>query len=267
MATYTLHINSLTDRQPGESTAKWMTYLATPLDIPNGQGARVALVSAEIPNTAYQFSPGESILWYIKDGTALKSLQIDTARYYEKVNDVVDTLNSELLKGGETDLTFSFDETTKKIHATNAGTGNHSFRIVSDYEFEGKALGQDLYNHANRKLGFTGDLRDAGTVPPFATLTAQSIPRVIRTQCFYLACEEIDNTALTPSPYRHPRILAKIPVSSNFGGVNLYVREQPQFYELVESSIEHFTFTLLDDQLNEIDINGLPITLTLRIQL
>lgn len=269
-------INSATDRQPHESTSKWTTYFDNPIEVSND--SMIGISDIQIPYTCYQFTEGNSILWVATNSTTPEEetaygLHIPFTRIYETVQDVVDELN-KALQYYNLPLEFSVINSKIALKNTHAST---SFRVISSeiYEptFAGTlnslgvlySPGSRLFNEANQKLGYIGDLRNTN-IPPSTTYIPAGLPRIIRTNCFYLQTQICEFRNVVANVNKNPNILAKIPLTGNFGTlINLNV-ENPVYVKIADNSIDFIYCKILDEDYNEVDLNGAPVTITFEIK-
>jgi hypothetical protein len=159
-------------------------------------------------------------------------------------------------------LVFTYDSNSGRLTLTN----NEAvpIRLVGSYRYLEAAA-----NNAANKLGFIQDLTTT-SIAAGASLQATGVLRLIRTNCYYLVCDEVGARVAqgqVPSQYEQPKILAKIP-AANFGTLSQIRNGSSLFYDTpFGQDIAKLTFKLLDDQLYPISLNGCPITFTLRIDI
>lgn len=274
-----IFVNSNTDRQPTDSTNKFSVYFNNPIELPNQ--SKIGLKSIQLPYTCTQFKESNSILWVARRPQFSQNIEIATAihidytKFYDTINDVVTELNAQttLLS-----LPLTFSIINNKIALKN-NSEHTKFRVVSSQIFEPTFKGSvfsngidynphdkafPLFNQANEKLGFIGDLRNT-SIPIGTTYISAGLPRIIRTNCFYLETNIIDYENTLGNPYKQPNIMAKVPTLNNFGSLICMNWEDPNYYKISDNSIDFISFNVLDEDLEEVDLNGAPVTLTLEI--
>lgn len=281
-----IFINSNTDSQPQDTSHKFSVYFSNPIELPTNHN-KIAVKQVEIPNTAHQFKESNSMLWIATYDQMVNvhmayGVYIDPTKFYNSLDDVVAQMNGSQNKSFLTQygLDVTFSVVNNKIAITNnASSTVDNVRVMSSNVYEPtyngtlrtvfgdyfNVNGTPVFNEANGKLGFTGDLRTA-TIGKGQTYIAQSLPRLIRTNCFYLSTNITDNINTTGNPYKQPNILAKVPVTSNFGSLISFTEEQPDFFRISDNSIDFINFSILDDDLEECDLNNAPVTITLEIR-
>lgn len=267
-----LYINSQVDRQPTDTTSKWTTYLAYPFEIAN---AKVALKSIQIPNVATQFKLSNSIFWIANQLGYAFGLMIDHTRFYETLTDVITALNSQITQyTASYGLDCEFSVENNKIVLTNKSAYNIRFVSSRAYEVEfsgghtilnGADYNGVLFNQMNSKLGATIDYRDLWILPN-ASMKLSGVPRLIRTNAFYLECSLVDEGVVLPTPEKQPDIISKVPCLVNFGSLITYEPQQLQYFNPNDNNIDRIEFNLLDDELEDVDLQGANITLTLEFQ-
>lgn len=267
---FQVFINSITDREPNDTTSKWSTYFSTELELP--KKSKFCVKDVQLCNTASQFTEQHSILWVATNsGTHSEiatAIHIDYSLFYSSMNDVVDNLNTQV-QTLQLPLEFSLVDTKVALKNTHSST---SFRILSDDEFETSFSGQTVssgidyngktFNKMNLKLGFSGDLRGT-SISPGTTQVANSLPLLIRSTCYYLTTSLNDYENVFSNPYKNPNICCKIPTTNNFGSVICATYTDPIWYDLTDFTIDKVSFSILDDRGNEVDLNGGYVCLSL----
>lgn len=271
-----IHINSLNDRQPKDTTHKWTTYFENPIDI--NVGSSIGLLTAEVPYTCSQFKDSNNT-FFVEEGYInsenetiinIYGLQLDDSKFYESVDALIIDLNAEALAHN---YPYEFIIMNNKIAVTNLSS--HKLRVISSREFETTTEGtifingiateyKQFFNQMMSKLGFYGDYRDAYILPGQGQ-TAEGVPRLIRTNAFYIEADIVDSHQITPSPYQAPNIIGKVQLSGNFGSLQRFSTEKPVMLPTNDTSIDKINFKILDDDLEEVDLNGCPVSLSLMI--
>ena len=247
-----LYINSDLDRQPTDTNSKWTTYLTQPFDFTQFKQISVGLKNIQIPNTAYNFSNYNNKIWYeLMEGGMphLYSINVRTDKHYENVNDWMKDLNDDC----EHNLLFTFSTATKKISVKN--NLGLQMRMLSSYIYE-----NHMPNNGNGRLGITkniGNWINAGD-----TQTFFNMPKLIRTNCYYLCCDIIDKTGEIPYPYFNPLILNKF-TTRNFGELIDTVYDTVKYVGVADRTIDKLSFYVIDDELETVDFNGSHITFEL----
>ena len=246
-----LYINSDLDRQATDTNSKWTTYLAQPFDFTQFKRISVGLKNIQVPNTAYNFSEYNSSIWYELDngGTPqLYSVNVRTDKHYENVPDWIADLNTDCIHN----LVFSFNNSNKKISVkNNQGT---NLRMLSSYIYENQP------NNGNGRLGITKNI--SNWILPGQTQTFENVPKLIRTNCYFLCCDIIDKTGEIPYPYFNPLILNKF-TTRNFGELVDSVYDTVKYIGVADRTIDKIGFFIIDDELQTVDFNGSHITLEL----
>lgn len=280
MSELIVHINSAIDRQPGDTTHKFTTYFSSPLEV--SLASKIGVKTAEIPYTCSQFKDSNNTFWveqgYVDGSTGLTvidclGIQIDDANFFESIDDVVSALNAVATTAS---YSVSFSVVNNRVRVTNTHA-TKKLRVISGLSFEtgttgtiylngAEFVGQtQFFNQMQDKLGFTEDYRGQYLYTNQYT-QARGITRLIRSNCFYLTADIVNTHQLTPSPFKNPNIIAKIPFTGNFGSIQSYFTDNPLMAKCNDTSIDEITFSVLDDDLEEVDLNGSPITFTLVIK-
>jgi hypothetical protein len=261
---YVIHINSVTDRKTNDlDTGSWTTFLSKPIQPNHGKSIKLAVENVEMPNTVYNFSVNENTIWWIHAyGTTntLRSVSIATDRIFDSTN-FASYLNGLMTAGGY-NLTFAYDSTTGRLALTNNEVV--PIRLAGSYRYL-----EPYGSNAADKLGFIQDLTTT-SIAAAGTLAATGVLRLLRSNCYYLVCDEIGARIMqgqVPSPYEQPKIIARIP-ASNFGTLSQIRNGSSMLYDVpAGSNIQSLNFKLLDDQLFPVSLNGCPITFTLRVEI
>jgi hypothetical protein len=258
-----IHINSDIDRTPADvSTSSWTTYLATPILVSSSSEIRISLEACEIPNVLYNFGVDASVFWWIHDpagANILKNIQIPTDRNFQDGTAFATWMTSAFTSAGA-NLTATFDTTSNKLSIRNDNLV--PIRIVQSYRY---GILNGTYNQAIDKLGFTQSL--PLSIPEMGIVTADSVLRLLRTNCYYLTLDEVSSSqkeAMTPNPYRlGHKIIGRI-TAGNFGSLSQLQYLPASNVKISNNTISKFTFSLLDENLYPITVYA-PVTLTLRV--
>lgn len=267
-----IHINSSLDRQPTDKTHKWTTYFPFPIELTDN--AKVGVKNIEIPNVSNQFKQSNSVFWIAIDGVAF-GLLIDFTKFYETLQSVVESLNAQVLQyidynGSGFNAEFSIDN--NRLVLSNTGSCNIRFVSSRAYEhtFNGDTIlngtnyNGALFNQMNMKMGIVGDFRGKWILPN-ASMKSDGTPKLIRTNCYYLTSDIIDNGGIIPNPNISPIILCKIPVLSNFGSLITYEPQRRDYFPAMDNTLDRADFRILDDEYEEADLNGANVSITLEI--
>lgn len=262
-----MHVNSSIDRQKADlmiDSVDWNTYLANPIKIQHNQRMKVSIESIEIPNTAYTFPIAESVFWWIKNyGTTntLLSLNIPLNRNFLTSTDLVSYLNTQMSANSYL-LVFSYDQNTNKLTVTNNET--NPIRIVGSYRF-GDTVGGQVIDNISDRFGFISDLTTTG-ISNGSSLTGQGILRLLRSNCYYLACDFMGGKVRqsnVPNTINSYDICARVS-SGNYGSISQLRFGSTIAYNVLDTIVHKMHFTLLDDQLQPITLNGSPITFSMK---
>ncbi len=258
-----IYINSYIDRLIEESTSNFTVYLPKP--IVSHRKLYLRLDSIELPNTSYNIQSQYSRLWYRYDTTGVNTLhniQVNYSRHYALPTDLITELNSKFTANGHPNIVVTYDILTKKITLSN--TTGVSIRIISDYIWDDELA--NTYDHINSRLGFTQDLRTI-IIADNTSLIASGLLRLLRTQCYYILCDEISNstipTTILPNPQRSGVVLGRI-MSNEFGILSSLILGNEEMSFLCNTQyISSLHFRILDDEFIEVDLNGVPITMSI----
>ena len=272
MRTIEIYINSYLDRLVDEleSSSKRFTALFDKeiRVFPDEKNITLKLGSIELPNILYNFSFVSSRLWIVDnvsdpEAATLEFIEINTERVYVNPEELIDELNSLIIAHPTlSNIEFNYIDNEKKITITN--NAGHDIRLVSSFRYQDTNNGV-TFNDMNDRIGFTQDLRNT-IISHNQTLKAQGLVKMLRTNCFYLTCDNISssfNQNIIPNPKINPRILARLS-TSDFGTLSqLSFASQVDFNITNEGSIRSMTFSLLDDEFREVDLDQFPITFSL----
>lgn len=217
-------------------------------------------------------------------------VEIDFNQFFLTVQAVVDAVNEKLaLQNIQCKLTYNSEGTRRRIGIENTSTISKGtsfdtrikYRPVSSKEYESKythtmvlngvnigsgGVDGSFFNLMNVKLGIIGDTNTT-FAGPGQTAFASGIPRIIRTNCFYITSDATQMEASFPSPYNNVNILCKVPITSNFGTVQTMHYTNPQYIELNDSSLDKIEFSIVDDEYEPVELFGAPTTLVLDLQI
>lgn len=93
----------------------------------------------------------------------------------------------------------------------------------------------------NTRLGFA----NIGNNAVSFVCTGTFLPNILRTRVIYLLCNATINDSITTDGLRN--VLAKIPVSSVYGGITVYSPPDFNFCRIVQSSYQNIELSLLDE--------------------
>lgn len=264
--TINLHINSDTDRTISDTTtSKWTTYLSTPISISSTSKAILSVQSIEIPNVLYNFGLYDSIFWfYVPSTTTLVGSQIDTSRVFIDGSEFATYMNNLLTPQN---IAFTFSTSTNKLTITN----NRASAIIIPQSYRyGDTTFNNAYNSCIDKIGFTQELNSV-TINPAGSVTAQSMLRLLRTNCYYLTCDAVASSSMQsviPSPYKSGSndIVARV-TAGNFGSLSQLSYLTGTNIQIQSETLSRLSFQLLDDNFYPINDMYLPITMTLKIEI
>lgn len=228
---------------------------------------RVKLFSMEIPNSAYNFRPIESRLWFehdISGTTTVVNIQIDTGRIYAQPSELITELNAKFAANSDlSGVTVAFDNNTKKITLTN-GTAV-AIRLISGFRY---GIDESIltFEDVNDRLGFSQNLTTTN-IAPAGTLVAADTLKMFLTSKYYLVLEESGGyykQSIIPSSNRNYRIIGSVP-SGAYGTLSSTSYISPFSYEInAMGGISELTFVLLDDTFEPIDLGAnIGITMSL----
>lgn len=261
-----IYVNSYLDRRVDDlDTSDWTTFLKESIKFRGQNKVKIAVENIEIPNTAYNFGPSEFIFYFQTlnpPSNTVYGIQIATNRVFNNGDDFVSYINPVLTAGGY-NIQFSYSNTTHKLTITN----NYlvPIRLVSSFRFSDPLTGP---SDAMDKLGFS-DNYIGTSISAGATYTAPSILKLLRTNCYYLTCNIASanyTESLVPNPYyAGDDIIGRI-TCAPFGTLSqLEYASTKSFYVSDNQEINSISFKLLDENLNPISLNNLPITFSVKI--
>lgn len=235
------------DRNNGEKISNINVYLREPIT----HATHCSVVSCELPNTFYSFKFSNYIFWYqTTDGitTTTRSALIDYERHYASAGELANYLSSLTVFQND-NISWSFSTATGKL--TMNGTGNQ-FKPIS---WEEATSSSNYPNSAQMKLGFEK------TVSFGTSHTANNIVNLLLTNNVYITSPLVAGETITTRP-KVSNTLVKLPVNGNFGELINYTSEPSKDLLMVNNShISHIRFELVDDEGEEIELNGLNWTL------
>lgn len=265
---YYIFINSYLDRTQNDNnqTDRWTTYLSKPLKADNPKAKFLTKVDyIEIPNTSYNISSYESVFHYenITAGT-FHSIPLDTNRIYNDGSELATALNTAFTSN-TAPLSIQYNAQTAKMTITNTSVSD-TIRIVGSFRWSDNI--DKAYRNIIDRLGLVQNFLVQPPLSPGQFTTGEGIIRLNRSNCYYLVCDEISNSNVIPSPFyqNSTRIIARIPAGS-FGSISQFSLINDNSYVIEKPEITEFNFQLLDDAFQPVDINDVPITMLLEIQI
>jgi hypothetical protein len=197
----TVYVNSFIDRTSFDfNTSQWTSYLSTPIRCKPNQVLKMSIESISIPNTVYPFDSTNNLLWFEwQNQNNLRYIQLPTNRIFVDGADLASSINTLFQSAGYSPVTCSYNAQSQCLRITN-NSGNH-FRIVSSYRFNNDSKYGMVYSQAVDRIGFTNFQNPIVNT----TYEARSIPRLLRTTCFYLCADILSASnfqSYVPSPYR-----------------------------------------------------------------
>ena len=257
-----LFISAIRDKQIGQSTSKFTAYLPSSI-----HAKRAKILSISVENTAYSFSVYDNILWYYVDNT-LYFIAIPVDRYIPFVqdqdgndeNDIVNILNN-LFQGNNHDITVSFNDLNGRLTFKN--NMSNVIRFVSSDEFEYDP--SQFFNKANNRLGLVQNLIGK-TIQQNQSITSEGILRLKRSSYFVSSSLSQFTSMLANQvlQYKSFPILARIPVSGDFGSVETYQSTaQEDMITLMGENISSVDVQILDEYMNEVNLHNGNVSIEL----
>lgn len=263
--THYIHINSELDRTPTDlTTSSWTSYLSSPVLVGSSQSeVKISLESVEIPNVLYNF-PIESsrFYWIVEVGgvETLNGFQIATDRNFSSGDQFATYMTNNLALH---DLRFVFDSNTNRLTIFN--DGSNPVKIVESFRYN---IIPNTFNMAIDKLGFTQAI--PSFMAPGQSLTGQTVLKLLRTNCYYIACENASASykqSLAPAPYRASaasQIIGRVS-AENFGSLSKLSYPPASNLRLPSENVNFLKFSIFDDNLYPIEDLYVAITLTVKI--
>lgn len=262
-----LYINSNLDRKPSEPliSSSWTSVLSHPIKTYSGK-IKMKLLEIELPNTFYTFGSRAYLFFYYNLYTQeYKAVPIPTDRFFVDGEQFVSVMNQICIAGNYA-VRFSYNATNAKLTVTNVS--DDTIRIVSSYRYEPDVV----YDDAMDRLGFIQNMLGnlSSTLDKNDYLEAEGPLRLIRTNCCYLQCNVIASqnipTTIVPSPYvTAPDIIARV-TSGNFGQLSQLQLANEAEYDIGNNLISELKWSLLDENYDEINTNGHPISFSVLIK-
>lgn len=256
-----IYINSFLDRRVDDlDTSRWQTFLKEPIRFRGGVKVKITIDNIEVPNTAYNFGPSDYIFYFetIDVVNTVYSVPIPTDRVFNNGTEFATWFNTQGFS-----LQMSYSDTTHRLSVKN----NYGLpvRLSSSFRFSDPITGP---SDAMDKLGFSSNY--IGTsIAVGATYTAPSILRLLRTNCYYLTCNLTSanySQSIVPNPYYAGEDTIGRITCAPFGTLSqLEFGATKSFYVSETQEINSISFSLLDDNLNPISVNNLPITFSLKL--
>ena len=261
----TLYVNSLIDRNVEDdlNNSSFTIFLDVPIKTNKGN-ISMRIESIELPNTFYSFPQESSLFWILTNiGTThnLINIPLQTDAIYENGDELITYLNN-YCSFNSIPLVFSYNKFRGKITITN--NYSNPIRIVSSYRYIGiDTYSSNINNDCQDRLGFNLNYSSGFNINSSGSLEASGILRLLRTNCAYLSCDISDGSnqrsSLVPSNKNGSNIVCKIPCG-NFGTVSQVQIVSEVELLCSEKMINKLNFSLLDDELNPLSLNGSPLT-------
>lgn len=217
----------------------------------NEQNMLLSIQSIEIPTSYYNVSAaiGNNVFQF-KEGTdPVQTITMPSKNY--SVDDVVADLPGLLNVAGSGTYTCSYDDRTLKFTIT----GNTSFVFdFSDYRATAKLLGflPQSYSSGSSTI-ISATPANMNTIP-FAFLETN-----------FSAEGSIITTSNTSMKSFKSGVLLKIPLNSDFANVTTYQPINKHHLVIQRKRFHNIRFTLKDSAFRTIDMNAVPISLTMTI--
>jgi hypothetical protein len=269
-------VNSFLDRVVDEnaSTSKSFTVLLPQgaeiqlLPTESNKSIKVKVFNLMIPNVLYNFPEKSSRVWFENLTTSdVSGFQIDTDRVYATPNDLMGELNTKAGVAG-VDVSFSYNDTNKKVRITNNNTTD-DYRLISSFRY---ALQEPIltFQDMNDRLGFSQNLIGSKIDASGGTLDGDGYINMNRTVSYYLALDEQSNyysQSIVPSSPNSRRIIAQVPTGS-YGTLSTFSYVSSEWYNIPKGHrVSSLRFILLDDEFEPIDLKNFPINMTLQIKI
>lgn len=271
-----IFVNSFLDRVVDEnaSTSKSFTVLIPQgseiqlLPTESNRNIKVKVFNLMIPNVLYNFPEKSSRVWFENlVSSDVSGIQIDTQRVYATPNDLMNELNIKATLEG-VDVSFSYNDTSKKVKITNNGSDN--LRLISSFRY---ALQENIltFQDMNDRLGFSQNLiGGAGLISSGGFIEGDGFINMNRTVSYYLALDEQSNyysQSIVPSSPNSRRIIAQVPTGS-YGTLSTFSYVSSEWYGIPKGHrVSSLRFILLDDEFEPIDLKNFPINMTLQIKI
>lgn len=272
-----IFVNSFLDRVVDEnaSTSKSFTVLMPQgaeiqlLPTESNRNIKVKVFNLMIPNVLYNFPEKSSRVWFENlVSSDVSGIQIDTQRVYATPNDLMTELNTKASLEG-IDVSFSYNDTSKKVRITNNGSDN--LRLISSFRY---ALQENIltFQDMNDRLGFSQNLiGSAGLISSNGGfIEGDGYINMNRTVSYYLALDEQSNyysQSIVPSSPNSRRIIAQVPTGS-YGTLSTFSYVSSEWYGIPRSHrVSSLRFILLDDEFEPIDLKNFGINMTLQVKI
>lgn len=264
---FKVYINSNIDRRPNDTTDNWETYFEGQ-GVPINGKVQISVSEIEFPNVAPTFPFYTSRLYYVRDvggADELKYIEIDFNKIYRTIDNVVDELNLKFQSNGDI-IEVSNNTDYNKLSITN--NTPEPIRIVSSSIYRDLTdLG--VSNTINERLGFTQNLTNEVLQPLGGIITASSSIRMLRSHCYYLTLQEINDHPVIPSNNfpdgKNRNVICRI-TASNFGTLSQLYFPQSFTYELQQSNLRRLRFQVLDDEYQAVDLEEHPVSFSLELK-
>jgi hypothetical protein len=221
--------------------------LLDPPTVPQGFTMKVRLLNAWLPHTYYYiFDGNDTLVLHYDDGGMIpgQPVTIKLPRGNRSIDDIVAFQNDGRLD----EYVASYDENTNKLSLRGSEYAEHHVVIG-----EGTTC--------TRLLGLSvGD--SAQIVDGELLLTADSVVDMTRTSSVF-AHSNLFTQNRDPRTRRVGDILAKIPSSALFNGIDHYISDA--FGDVAYRYLSYVSIRLSDDDGRTLDLNGGRFTVTLKL--
>lgn len=269
VSTIRVLINSRDDRQPSDSTHKWTTYFRSPVGqyFSSRRKVRMSVSQINIPNNSYPVSIGNQRIYYvtklISDGSeTLKFIDLPTDRLIQNSNVLAQLMQSKFSSNGDI-ITVNFDENIQRLKFKNDISGKQ-FRLVSSRQYENDWNGELLFNRGNLQFGLISDMRNEW-VNPYAFHKAIGVVDLQRTSIYYIECNVVRDTTITPNGQNKQPIICAVP-AGHYGTTSVFNPHVEQWFDVLDSSIDNMSFSVVDDDGELIDLYGGNVSMTLKFE-
>lgn len=220
--------------QDGGSTAFFFLNKVLTPPTPN-LNMMVGVIDCEIPVSYYNVNKNNNTI-------IINSIEITLDNQNYNAFNIQDTLNSNFISEG-LDIVVSFNQQSNKFTFTaNSGTVEIN--------------GGTLYKY----LGFT----DIQLNQPLSVLISENCCNLGGTSNIYVSSNFTINNLNSDGQYSG--VLCKVLTDAPSGNYIFYEPSEIQYHVVGNNNVNNIVISLRDDELNDIDFNGLTFSLTLSIQ-
>ena len=206
----------------------------------------ISLDTAQIPVSYYNTTAANNELVFFDSTNGTTRVLLASKNYNTET--LVIEMNRQLVLNGLSVLVFSFDEDTFKFSFSNP-TGL-VYSLVSCTMDKQIGLPNTTLPTVVNGIGFT--------CPEFVNLSG--------TQSIYVMLNNLSIQSLdSRSGGDLNGVLSKVDVSRPFGDYTEYSQTTSQLYMISDRQISYFNVSMTDDNLNEIDFNGVGWSISMTV--